>query len=600
MTQTIVESFWSRVSEIPHKAALIHKQNGSWKELSFNMLGDRLERLGCGLLALQVKKGDRIALISQTRYEWTLADLACLSTGAVTVPIYPTVLEEDVAYIIQNSDAKVAFVEDDTQLDKILSQKAQLPDLDTIIVFAPSTKIDGKKILSLAQLEDMGRDKKDLNTLKQGFGVIKDNDLATIVYTSGTTGLPKGAMISHKNIMFNLQEMDFVFPPREDDRTIAYLPLSHVYERFNQFTALHRGFPYAFAESLEKMAENLADIKPTIMPGVPRVYEKLFNRIQQKVDSGPYLGKLLFNWALGVGSEVLHCKDQGKQPSLTLKAQHLLASKLVFSKLKQRLGGRVRYCICAAAPMPKEIAEFFLSLDIPIFEGYGMTETMAPTSLNHPRKNRAGTVGPVFPHVACRIADDGEILLKGDNIFMGYHKLQHETQEVLEDGWLHTGDLGAIDQDGFLKITGRKKELIITSGGKNIPTNKIENAFMTSPYIGQCVPCGDGKPYLVAIMSLDQAAITEYAAQHQIAHDSFSDLVKNQRIVDLVDSVVKDRNKDLASFESIKYFHLADHEFSIESGELTPTLKVKKKVVFERYQQEIEQLYTRAKSPRSK
>ncbi len=593
MEKNIIESLWNRTEEIPDDPALITKEGGHWRETSFRELGEIVTSLASALLASGLKKGDKVAILSQTRLEWTLSDLSILTIRAITVPIYPTLLKDEVFYILENSDARAIFVEDEEQLAKVMQVRDKLPLLKKAIIFRGAGASNGDFTVSFKEFQELGekesfRYKHHLRTEAREIG---GDDLATIVYTSGTTGVPKGVMISHENIMFNIRALDKIIISSKGDRALAYLPLSHVFERFNQFVAIHRGNPYAFAESLEKMAENLGEIKPASMAGVPRVYEKIYQRINEQVEKGPALARLIFNWALGVGKRTISYQDEAGKLPFFLGWQFKLANLLVFKKIKERLGGKVKYCICAAAPISKEILEFFLSLNIGMYEGYGMTETTAPTSMNYPGRNRAGTVGPPFPAVECRIAEDGEILIKGGNVFLGYYKMPEETKKTLEDGWLHTGDLGEIDEDGYLSITGRKKELIITSGAKHVAPNKLENLFGSSPYISQIVPCGDKRKYLTAIISINEEAVSNYARENGIEFKSYADLARHPKIFDLIKGIVEEKNRLLASFETIKKFVILDHDFSIESGELTPTLKVKKHVVYQRYKDLLDGMY---------
>jgi len=494
---------------------------------------------------------------------------------------------------MENSDARAIFVEDEEQLAKVMQVRDNLPLLKKVIVFRGERASNGDFTVGFKEFQEFGEKQsfRYKQQLRTEAGEIAGNDLATIIYTSGTTGVPKGVMLSHENIIFNIRALDKIFISSKGDRALAYLPLSHVFERFNQFVAIYRGNPYAFAESLEKMAENLGEIKPASIAGVPRVYEKIYQRINEQVENGPALARLIFNWALRVGKRMIPYQEKAEKLPFFLGWQFRLANLLVFKKIKERLGGKVKYCICSAAPISKEILEFFLSLNIGMYEGYGMTETTAPTSMNYPGRNRAGTVGPPFPAVECRIAEDGEILIKGGNVFLGYYKMPEETKKTLEDGWLHTGHLGEIDEDGYLSITGRKKELIITSGAKHVAPNKLENLFGSSPYISQIVPYGDKRKYLTAIISINEEAVSNYARENGIELKSYADLARHPKIFDLIKGIVEEKNRLLASFETIKKFVILDHDFSIESGELTPTLKVKKHVVYQRYKDLLDGMY---------
>jgi len=593
MEQTVIYFFWKNVKEKGNRLALMTKEAGRWREIPFREFGDIVTALASSLIDMGIHKGDKVAIISQTRYEWTLSDTSILTLGAATVPIYPTVKEDEVKYILANSDSRLAFVEDKGQLQKVLKIKSDLPLLDRIVIFDPKGAPSDSAVVSFATFLEQGRSEaaQFAPVILEHAAKIAMDDLATIVYTSGTTGLPKGGMISHKNIMFNLRALGSLVETLQEDRAVAYLPLSHVYERINEFNALYRGTAYCFAESIDKMVENLADIQPAVMPGVPRVYEKMYTRVTEQIQAGPPLKRAIFNWAQSVGKRAIPYRMEGRPMPIGLKIQLALANGLVFKKIKDKFGGKLRYCISAAAPISQEVIEFFLSLDIPMYEGFGMTETMAPTSLNTPTASKLGTVGRVFPGVEVKIAPDGEILLKGDNVISGYYKLPEETAETFADGWLHTGDLGEIDKDGFLKITGRKKELIITSGAKHVAPNKLENIFSLNPFIGQFVPYGDNRKFISAIVSLEQEAIEPWATQQGIKYSSFAELSQYPKVRELIQGIIEEGNKQLAQFETIKKFIVSDHPFSIDTGELTPTLKVKKKVVYERYMPQLDDLY---------
>ena len=600
MSDSIIGSLWRNAAETGSATALMHKEDGLWQPTTFSELQDLVRSLAAALIGRGIRKGDRIALISETRREWTIADMAVLAAGAATVPVFPTLMPEEVAYILENSGARLVFAEDAAQTRKVLDAiaGAGIGTVGAVVMFSGEpTSSSTPEVLTFEALGREGRNGPDdwraaVDTVSAG---LSQDDLATLVYTSGTTGVPKGVMLTHGNILFNIDSITQRFAPEAGERSVAYLPLAHVYERFSQFCAIHRALPYCFVESLEKLADNLQEIKPVTIPGVPRVYEKLYQRIIEAAGSGPPLKRRLFFWALATGKKMLEVEAQGGTPSPGLRVSSAIADRLVFSKVRAKFGGQVKRCICAAAPVSKDILEFFLALGIPIFEGWGMTETTAPGTINFEGFNRVGTVGMPLPGVEIRIAADGEVLARGGSIFKGYWEMPDDTAETLVDGWLHTGDLGVLDGDGYLSITGRKKELIITSGGKNIAPAAIEGLFDTDSLIGHLVVYGDNRKYLTAIVSLDPEGLEKFTSVRGIAAGEnggdYATLTTHPEVVEEVRTSIDRRNENLPPFMTVKAFHLLDHEISIESGELTPTLKVKKNVLFDRYTAELENMY---------
>ena len=556
--------------------------------------------LAAALFGRGIAKGDRIALISETRREWTIADLAILAAGAVTVPVFPTLTADEVGYILENSGARLVFAEDAAQTRKVLEAIAAAATgaVEAVVVFSGEPPPDAElPVLTLRALEREGMTATDeqLAAVDEASTETVPDDIATIVYTSGTTGVPKGAMITHGNILFNIGAITEVLAPEAGERSVAYLPLAHVYERFSQFCAIHRALPYCFVESLGKLADNLQELKPVTIPGVPRVYEKLYQRIIEAAESGSLLKRRLFFWALEKGKQALEVEANGEEPSPGLRISRAVADRLVFSKVRAKFGGVVKRCICAAAPVSKDILEFFLALGIPVFEGWGMTETTAPGSINFEGHNRPGTVGLPLPGVEIHIADDGEVLARGGSVFKGYWKMPEETAETLVDGWLHTGDLGSLDEDGYLTITGRKKELIITSGGKNIAPAAIEGLFDTDPLISHLVVYGDNRKYLTALVSLDPEGLEKFALAGGLTggegRTDYAALAGHRDVMEAVRTSIAGQNGNLSPFMTVKAFHLLDHDLTVESGELTPTLKVKKNVLFERYSADLDAMY---------
>jgi len=591
MEENVAQRLYNRAKTNPDDPALMFKQNGKYVTKSVKWFWERVEKIASGLLYLGIKENDKVAIMSTTRVEWTLADLSIISLRCITATIYPSLLENDIKFILNNSDSRYIFVENIAILKRVLNVKNDLPQLSKIIVFEDSP-VSIEDVITLKQLEELGEQHLNPQEIKNRMDSIKMDDVATIIYTSGTTGPPKGAEIIHRNIITNLNDLLSLKVNLPGDITLGYLPLAHAYERINQFGAIYTNVIYAYAENLDSVAKNIEEVKPTILPGVPRVYEKIYARIMNELDNGPKIKKKLFLWALNIGKSSLSYRLNKMPMPAAIKLKYILAKMLVFDKLSKKLGGRLRIGITAAAPLSPAIIEFFNALGIPIYEGYGMTETFAPAIMSYEGNFKIGYVGKPLPSMQVKIAEDNEVLLKGPAVFKGYYKKPEGTPAWIdEEGWLHTGDLGEMDKDGFVRITGRKKELIITAGGKNITPQNIENLFTSDAYISQCVVYGDSKKYLTAVIALNPQEITAWAKQNNITFQDYADLTKNPRVYEFIKQKVDKFNEQLASFETIKKFIISDHEFTLESGELTPTMKVKKNKVIERFKNQLDNLY---------
>ncbi len=591
MEENIVHSLYKRAKDMPDDPALMFKEKDIYVTRSAQWFWTRVEKIASGLIKLGINETDKIAIMGSTRVEWTLADMAILSLRGITATIYPSLLDHDVRFILDNSDSRAVFVENDAALNRVLNVIGDLPKIGKIIVFE-DVSVKNDKVITLRQLEKLGEDNLNPDEIKTRMNRITMNDTATIIYTSGTTGPPKGAEIIHENIIANLKDLLTLTFNMPGDITLGYLPLAHAYERINQFGAIYVRMIYAYAESLDTVAKNILEVRPTILPGVPRVYEKIYARIINEIQNGPKIKKVLFNWALDTGKASLPYRLAKKPLPCRLKMNYIVANALVFNKLKKKLGGRLRIGITAAAPLSPTIIEFFNALGIPIYEGYGMTETFAPAIVSYEGKFKIGYVGQPLPSMQVKIADDGEILMKGPAVFKGYYKKPEGTPAMIdEQGWLHSGDLGDIDKDGFVRITGRKKDLIITAGGKNITPQNIENLFTTDPYIAQCVAFGDNKKYLTAVLVLNEQEIFEWARQNNVPFNDYADLTQSTRVYEFIKQKIDRFNDKLASFETIKKFILSDHEFTLQSGELTPTMKIKKNIVIEHFKARLDALY---------
>ena len=592
--KSLAEMFYKTCDKYPDKVALMHKERGIYNSLLFKEIRSEVENLAGGIASLGINKDDKVVILSENRKEWSFSDYATLINGAVSVPIYSTLLPQQIKYIINNSDARVVIVSNQEQLEKIKKIESELPTVEKIVVI-DSDGVEHPKMIAYNKLLEQGKkyisDNKELME-KTVSGLTRD-DLATIIYTSGTTGVPKGVMLTHGNFLANIEAGLEAIPVSETDSFLSFLPLSHVFERMvGHFLAFQIGATIAYAESVDTVAENLKEVKPTIMASVPRLFEKIYSRIIDSLEEGSPIKKKLFFWAIGVGKKVMVFKQKNTPLPGGLKFKHNIANKLVFSKLHERVGGRVRFFVSGGAPLSKEIGEFFTAAGLLILEGYGLTETSPVITVNLLNKFKFGAVGFPLNNVEVKIADDGEIVTRGPHVMRGYYKDEESTKEAIDpDGWFHTGDIGHVDEDGMLVITDRKKNIIVTAGGKNIAPQYIENLLVTSRYIEQAVVIGDKRKYCSALLVPSVEALQKYAKEKGLPEMSVQELINDQVILELIEKEVEAVSKELASYETIKKFALIDHLFTIESGELTPTLKVKRNVVEERYKDIIDGLY---------
>jgi len=590
--KNLAEMFWDRVNTSKGNVGHLIKIEGKWRERKWQEIGEITRNISKGLLALGIKRGDKVCIMSQTRAEWVYSDFGILSIGAVSVPIYPSNTPEQAMYIINDSEAKVVIVEDLIQLEKMKKIRKDIPKVKKIIVIE-GFKGEDEFVMSLEDLLALGKKYDDKGYIERTIKDIKPEEIATIVYTSGTTGPPKGVVQTHKNHLAMAEGIvSLAIIGKEKELDLTFLPLSHSFGRGGEFTEIYLGNVVAFAESIQKLPENLVEVRPTVIYSVPRIYEKVYAAILSKAKESP-LKEKMFNWALKVGRERSQCIQKKKPVPLTLRFKFAIAKRLVFNKVMERLGGRLKYAISGGAPLAKEIAEFFHSCGLLILEGYGLTETCPALTINRPDNFKFGSVGLPIPGCQIKIAEDGEILGKGDNVaYLGYFKKPEQTKEVFtEDGWFKTGDIGYIDEDGFLFITDRKKDLIVTAGGKNVAPQNIENMVKADPFISQIVVLGDRKPYLVALITVNKEEAEKLAREKGIAYSSYEELVSHREIYQRVKKWIEEVNSKLASFETIKKFAILPQDFTIESGELTPTLKVKRKVVYQKYADIIEKLY---------
>jgi long-chain acyl-CoA synthetase len=598
IADTIARMFWERVRQYGDRPAQLVKAEGGWREVSWRALGDEVREVALGLIALGRQRGESVAVLSQSRGEWVRADFAILSAGCVSIPIYPSYPPDGIAYIVRDSGARTLFVEDAAQLAKVVEAAREMPGLQSVIVIdgTPPADTGGRafRVLDWAGLRAVGRGAGEAGErmLADRLAAVSPDDIATIVYTSGTTGHPKGVVQTHTNHLAALRAAQQVTEVAEGDVHLLFLPLAHSFARFESYIGVYQGLVTAFAESLEKVPENLRQVRPHFICSVPRVFEKVYAKVLAGVESGSPAKKKIFYWALGVGRRVSQRQREGKPLPLGLKIQRALAHKLVFSKLHAALGGRLRFCFSGSAPLAAEIAEFFHAVGILIIEGYGLTETCPILTANRVSSYKFGTVGRAFPGVEIRIAEDGEILGRGPNIAREYYRKPEESAEVFKpDGWFHTGDIGEIDAAGFLRITDRKKDLIKTAGGSYVAPQYIEYLLKGDPFVSQALVYGDRRPYPVALITLNAEELAKFARTAGLGDKPAAELCRNPAVVERVRRTVDGANEKLASYARVKRFALLPNDFTLEGGELTPTLKLKRKLVSANYADLIESLY---------
>jgi long-chain acyl-CoA synthetase len=588
--QSLYEMFQSVSSTYSSRPAFKSKVGGSWVEIDWAETRDRVNRISKALIASGVKKGDRVCILSGTRLEWVLCDFGTVCSGAVTVGIYPSNLPVDCAYIINHCDAELIFVENDDQLAKILEVRADLPKLRQIVSYDGRTDAANDVIgwdEFLAQANQVEEEHRELRGKE-----IQPDDVASLVYTSGTTGVPKGAMITHRNLIFTSWSAGQCLYIEPHFCTLLFLPLAHVFARLIVYCCLANGVLTAFAEDITTVGDNLKEIRPQFIASVPRVYEKVYDKVLSGAEAAGGIKLKLFNFSIDTGTQVSRLQQARKDIPALLGLKRAIADKLVLHKIRDALGGRLVWAVSGAAPLNPMIAEFFHACGVTIIEGIGMTENTSFTNVNRLDNNKFGTVGQIGPGIEQRIAEDGEVLYRGDNVMKGYFKDPEGTAEAIDaEGWLHTGDIGEIDDEGFLKITDRKKDLIVTAGGKNVAPQRIERIMRTSHYIAQVVAYGDKRKYISALITLDPENVQAWAAENGLGGKSVDELASHPDVIRLIESEIEAKNELLASFETIKRFHILPRDFSIEDGELTPTLKIKRKVVVQKFQKELEALY---------
>jgi long-chain acyl-CoA synthetase len=589
---SVAHLFLSRVETSPQLEAYRHPVGDGWESVTWREVGDRARRIAAGLLALGITPEDRVAIASGTRYDWILADLGILCSGAATTTVYPTTSGEDVRYILGDSDSRVLFAEDDEQIAKVTAHRADLPLLAKVVTFDGTA--DGDWVISLADLERLGAEHldRDPGAVETAVAALGPESLATLIYTSGTTGKPKGVRLVHDCWVYEGTAIQELGELSADDLQYLWLPLAHSFGKVLLSAQLAIGFSTAVDGRVDKLVDNLAVVRPTFMGAAPRIFEKVHARVVTMThgEGGPKAK--IFDWAFKVGIEVSRLRQQGKKPSGLLALQHAVADKLVFAKLRERFGGRVRFFISGSAALHQDIAEWFHAAGILILEGYGLTETAAGSTVGRAEAYRFGTVGLPMPGTEVRLAEDGELLIKGPGVMRGYHNLPEQTAEVLTpDGWLHTGDIGVIE-DGFIRITDRKKDLIKTSGGKYVAPQLIEGQFKgICPFAAQLIVHGESRNYVTALVTLDPEAIVEWANGAGLGGRPYEEIVTSDAAHTMVAGYIDQLNSRLNRWETIKKFAILPRDLTIEDGDLTPSLKLKRRVVEAKYADVLNRLY---------
>jgi len=589
---TLNELFFTAIDTYQHPAAYQVKRDGTYQAIAATEVMLRVRRISMGLRALGLETGDRVSILSENRPEWAFADWACLTARLADVPVYPTLPAEQITHLLVNSGAKAIFVSNEQQAAKIAQIRASAPALKHVITFAATAS--GGADLTLAAVEALGatRDSTEAAARWRADALqVQPDDLATLIYTSGTTGLPKGVMLTHDNLFSNVLASRALIPFAKDDVALSFLPLCHIFQRMGDYLFFHTGTSIAYAESFDAVPFNLSEVRPTICFSVPRLYEKMYARVLENALSGGIVKTLVFNWARRTADRRSTAVLAGRTPGPLLALAYATAHRLVFSKLQARVGGRLRYFVSGGAPLAPEINKFFYAAGLTILEGYGLTETSPVIAVNTPGAFRIGTVGKPAAGVEVTIASDGEILTRGPHVMKGYYNNPEATREAIDaDGWFHTGDIGVLE-DGFLRITDRKKDIIVTAGGKNIAPQPIENVVKTNKYVSQAVMIGDKRKFPVMLIVPNWDSLEKWAARKNIIWTERAQLLEMPTIRAKMDKEVRKRFAGLASYETPKKIALLEHDFSLERGEMTPTLKVKRRVIEKTYADLIDGLY---------
>jgi long-chain acyl-CoA synthetase len=585
--------FFDRVEATPDLEAYRYPVGDSWQSMTWAQTGEHVTRIAAGLIALGVEPEQRVAIAAGTSYQWILADLAIMSAGAATTTVYPSTIADDVAYIIGDSDSRVVFADDDAQTQKLRDNRADIPAVAKVVTFSGTA--DGDWVIDLEALEKLGDEllAENPDAVRARVDSARPELLSTLIYTSGTTGRPKGVRLRHSAWTYEGVAVQATGLLTLDDLQYLWLPLAHAFGKVLLTAQLAVGFPTAVDGNVDKIVDNLAVIKPTFMGAAPRIFEKAHARVTTMVEAEGGPRKQIFDRAFAVGREWSRRQQAGQPLPLSITLQRPIFDALVFKKIRARFGGRLRFFVSGSAALNSDIAEWFHAAGIVILEGYGLTETSAGTCVNRPSKFKFGTVGTPFDDTEVKIADDGEVLIKGPGNMDGYHNLDEATAEALQDGWIHTGDIGEIDSDGYLKITDRKKDLFKTSGGKYVAPQALEGQFKAvCPYVSQFIVHGNERKFVSAIVTLDPDAIQGWADHRGMGGKSYVELVTSDEAREMVRGYVDQLNQRLNRWEQVRQFVILDHDLTVEDGEITPSMKVKRKVVEERYRDELDQMYS--------
>ncbi|CAM2010813.1 AMP-dependent synthetase/ligase [Acanthopleuribacter pedis] len=586
--QSVAHMFLEACDKFNKSNAAMVKKDGVFHNVSHDFWRARVLNVTKGLVTLGVQPKEHVAILAETSFNWTLADLGTICAGAVGVPIYPTLTGDQAAWIINNSDAIGIIVSNKHQAEKVRSIKKQCPML-RFVISIEKTGIDG--VMTLEELEEKGRTSELDAQVDQRLAAIQPDDLLTLVYTSGTTGNPKGVMLSHRNLISNLEACMQISPFTKDDTHLSHLPLSHVLERMGgYYLMIHNGTTIAYAESIDTLSEDMAAVQPTVLFSVPRLFEKIYNKVITNARQSGFVKHMIFRWAMGVGRKAAPFFANDQPLTGFLAKQWALADKLVYGKIKQRTGGKLEYMIAGGAKLAPEISIMFLGMGMNIVEGYGLTETSPVLTINPPKHNKPGFVGPAVPGVEIRIAEDGEILARGPNVMLGYYKNEEATAATIKDGWIHTGDIGYMDEEGFVQVTDRKKDLIITSGGKNIAPQPLENTLKLSPFIEQAVIIGNDRKFISALIVPPWDTIETWARSFGWSTNP-AELALSDEFKTFIAEQIATKMKDFAKYEQVKKFEIIPAGFTVEGGELTPSMKVKRKFVAQKYADYIEKIY---------
>ena len=594
---TLPKVFIQQLNRLQDKTFLIYKNGNDWQHVSWAEVGGKVRNLTLGLMKLGVKKGDRVSVISETKPDYAYTATAIANSGAIFAGIYQTNSPKECTHVINDAGSKIVFAENKTQCDKIIEASENCPHLEKIILFDAFPSVDDPRLMSLDDLYAIGKNEYEKNgdeEYLERLNLVEPDDVTAIIYTSGTTGPPKGVMDTNRGILMNLREYTKFFPVTESDRGLSFLPMAHALElRNGHWLHITFGIEQVYAEGMRQLFNNVREMNPTFFFTTPRFFEKHYNDISAEIENAPGWKKAIIKWCLKVGAKYNDdsWNVKGTSPDIIISLKYALAMSLFINSVRERVGRKLRYGGVGGAPMTADMLNFFRSCGFPLYEGYGLTEGCGQLAVNRPGDFKLGTVGKPLDGNEVKLKEDGEIIAKGWLCTKGYWNNKEATDELYKGGWLNTGDIGAFDEDGFLKITGRKKEILITSGGKNVSPSYIENILKLSTYLSQAVVFGEGKDYITALLTLNQEEVERYAKKNGIQYSDYGDLISKKEIIDLIQREIDTQNKELAKVENIRKFTILKDEFSQEREEVTPTFKIKRRIITERYSDLVAKMY---------